>query len=264
VKKRIVAFLIITMLIGILVACGTTNDVSTNNSDGGKKELVMATSADFPPFEYVDTVKSEEIIGFDVDLVNKIGKKLNYEIKVKDMDFNGLIPALQANKVDFVMSGMAPTPERKKNVDFTDSYYTSNLLMVVDKKSKIKSFKDIKGKKVGVQVGSIQEAKAKELQKTVKFHLENRDRLPDLVQELSSGRMNAVIMEGVVSKGYLKTNKNLRTISIPNGETSGTAIAFPKGSKLTKKFNAELDKMKENGELDKLIVKWFGGQKSNE
>jgi arginine/lysine/histidine transporter system substrate-binding protein len=159
---------------------------------------------------------------------------------------------------------MAPTPERKKNVDFTDSYYTSNLLMIVDKKSKIKSFKDIKGKKVGVQVGSIQEAKAKELQKTVKFHLENRDRLPDLVQELSSGRMNAVIMEGVVSKGYLKTNKNLRTISIPNGETSGTAIAFPKGSKLTKKFNAELDKMKENGELDKLIVKWFGGQKSNE
>ena len=76
----------------------------------------MGTSADYPPFEFVDTAKGEEIIGFDIDLANLIGEKLGFEVKVENIDFNGLIPAIQAGKVDFVLAVVTPNPERDKVV----------------------------------------------------------------------------------------------------------------------------------------------------
>lgn len=83
----------------------------------------MGTSADYPPFEYIDTAKGDsEAIGFDVDLAKAIGKKLGYDVQVKDMEFGGLIPALQSNKVDLVLAGMTPTEKRKRT--WTSQTYT--------------------------------------------------------------------------------------------------------------------------------------------
>ncbi|PKG24862.1 transporter substrate-binding domain-containing protein [Niallia nealsonii] len=257
-KKRVAGLFISLICLFALSACSS----SSNSSENKDKQLVMGTSGDYPPFEYVDTANGEEIIGFDADLAKALGGKTGYEITVKDMDFNGLITSLQSGKVDFVMAGMEATPERKKNADFTEPYFRSDISMVVDKKSGIKTVEDIKGKVVGVQVGSIQAEKAKELQKIVDFQLETRDRVPDLVQEINSGRFDGVLMEDVVSKGYLEKNDNLTTISVPSNETGGAAIAFQKDSELTSKFNDALKEMKENGEMDKLVAKWFNGEKS--
>ncbi|WP_150909997.1 transporter substrate-binding domain-containing protein [Niallia taxi] len=253
-KKRVLGIVLLLVCM-LLAACGK----SASGGDGDKKQLVMGTSADYSPFEYIDTATSEDIIGFDVDLAKALGEKLGYEIVVKDMDFSGLITSLQSGKVDFVMAGMEPTPERSKNVDFTDSYFRSDILMVVAKDGDVQSFEDIKGKTVGVQIGSIQADKAKELQKEVDFQVETRDRVPDLVEELKSGRFDGVLMEEAVSKGYLKNNDSLKVISVPNNETIGASIAFQKDSEFTEKFNKELAVMKENGELDELVSKWFGG-----
>jgi len=259
-KKRIAGLFISLICFLALSACSSSSDSSKNNA----KQLVMGTSADYPPFEYVDTANGDDIIGFDADLAKALGEKTGYEIVVKDMDFNGLITSLQSGKVDFVMAGMEATEDRKENADFTDPYFRSDISMVVDKNSGIKAFEDIKDKVVGVQVGSIQAEKAKELQKTVDFQLETRDRVPDLVQEINSGRFDGVLMEDVVAKGYLKKNDNLTTIAVPSNETGGAAIAFQKDSKLTSKFNDALKEMKENGEMDKLVAKWFNGEKSLE
>ncbi len=257
-KKSFVGIVMLVVCMVGLAGCGQ----SASSVGDDKKQLVMGTSADYAPFEYIDTATSEEIIGFDVDLAKALGEKLGYEIVVKDMDFSGLITSLQSGKVDFVMAGMEPTPERSKNVDFTDSYFRSDISMVVPKDGDVQSFEDIKGKVVGVQIGSIQAEKAVELQKEVDFKIENRDRVPDLVEEINSGRFDGVLMEDVVSKGYMKNNDNLKVIPIPNNETGGASIAFPKDSELTEKFNGELAAMKENGEMDKLVSKWFGGVKS--
>ncbi|MEQ2465879.1 transporter substrate-binding domain-containing protein [Niallia sp. HCP3S3_B10] len=258
--KKLLTLMLLSIVV-VLSACGTSTDENSSNSDSGssdKKVLVMGTSADYAPFEYIDTAKSDDIIGFDIDLANALGEKLGYEIQVKDMDFSGLISALQSGKVDLVLSGMSPTPERAENVDFSDVYYTSKDLVITTKDSNIKTVKDLEGKKVGVQLGSIQEDAANEIAETVKITVENRDRIPQLIQEIKAGRFDAAIIEDVVATGYL--NKEDTLTSFPAKEANqdaGSAIAFPKGSELTSKFNDELKKMQDSGEIDELIVKWF-------
>ncbi|MGI8351929.1 transporter substrate-binding domain-containing protein [Niallia circulans] len=259
--KKLLALMLLSIVV-ILSACGASTDEKGSNSgyeSADKKVLVMGTSADYAPFEYIDTAKSDEIIGFDIDLAKALSEKLGYQIQVKDMDFSGLISALQSGKVDLVLSGMSPTPERAENVDFSDVYFTAKDLVVTTKDSNIKTVQDLDGKKVGVQLGSIQEDAAKEIAKTVKVTVENRDRIPQLIQEIKAGRFDAAIIEDVVAKGYLNKEDTLTSFPAKEAnEDAGSAIAFPKGSDLTEKFNAELKKMKDSGEIDKLVVKWFG------
>ena len=258
-KNAIILLLTMMMSVGLLAACGTSE--KANKKSGDKKELVMATSADYPPFEYVETGKSDEIIGFDVDLAKAIAKNLGYEVKVKDMDFSGLVQSLKSGQADIVLAGMTPTEKRKKNVDFSDIYYTAQHLVISKKDSGIETIEDLKGKTVGVQLGSIQEGKAEEINKQVPIKIENRNRIPDLIQEIKSGRLDAAIIEDTVAKGYLEKEKDFAGFTISDDpKEAGSAIAFPKNSDLTAKFNKELKKMKENGELQKLVVKWFGGE----
>src|SRR5690348_9044294 len=105
-KKSVALFLTMILLLGVLAACGTTKKDNAAGDSSTKKVLTMGTSADYPPFESVDTEKSKNIIGFDIDLANAIAGKLGYKVQVKDMDFSGLIQALKSGQVDFVMAGM--------------------------------------------------------------------------------------------------------------------------------------------------------------
>jgi ABC-type amino acid transport substrate-binding protein len=257
-KKLISLFVSSILLIGLLSACGTGGE-EKNESGEQKKVLKMGTSADYAPFEYIDTAKGNEIIGFDVDLAKMITKELGYKFEIVDMDFTGLIPALQSGKVDFVLAGMTPTKERKKSVDFSDVYYVSRNMIVSKKGSGIKTVKDLKGKTVGVQTGSIQEGEAQKIAKKVDMKIESRNRIPELIQEIQSGRFDAAIIEDTVARGYLKTsNGKLEGHTIPtNEQEAGSAIAFPKGSKLRDEFNKVLREKMKNGEVDKLIKKWF-------
>ncbi|MEH6991563.1 transporter substrate-binding domain-containing protein [Neobacillus drentensis] len=255
-KKVIGLFLIMILAVGLLAGCGESKD--DNASD---KTLVMATSADYAPFEYIESDKSDEIIGFDVDLANAIAGKLGYEVEVKDMDFGGLVQSLKSGQADFVLAGMTPTEKRKKNVDFSDIYYTAQHMVISKKDSGIATVEDLKGKTVGVQLGSIQEGKADEINETVAIKVENRNRIPELIQELKAGRFDAIIIEDTVAKGYLDKEADLTSFTISDDpEEAGSAIAFPKDSDLTEEFNKELQEMKDNGELQELIVKWFGGE----
>ncbi|UOY93918.1 transporter substrate-binding domain-containing protein [Ectobacillus sp. JY-23] len=253
--KKLLSILLTSLLVvGVLGAC------SKQEASDKKKVLVMGTSADYKPYEYIDSAKSDEIIGFDVDVAKYIAKELGYEIKIKDMDFTGLLAAMEAKKVDFVMAGMTPTEERKKNADFTDVYFTAKNL-VISKDGVVQKVEDLKGKTVGVQTGSIQEGKAKDIQKTTEIKITDRNRIPELFEELKAGRVDAIIIEDTVAKGYLKKMSELKSIEIPEAsDEAGSAIAFPKGSKQTEEFNKVIEKMQKNGEMEKLVKKWFGGE----
>ncbi|KFM99883.1 ABC transporter substrate-binding protein [Bacillus clarus] len=258
-KKLLSISFALILIVSMFSACsnGETKEANTN-----KKVLVMGTSADYKPYEYVEASKSDAIIGFDVDIAKYIGKELGYEVKVKDMDFGGLLASLSSGKVDFVMAGMTPTPDRKKNADFTDIYFVAKNMIVSKKDSNIKSLEDLKGKKVGVQTGSIQEEKAAEFKKQVDFKAEGRDRIPEIVQEIKAGRFDAAILEDTVAKNYLEKMKELQGIEIQEApEEVGAAIALPKNSDKTEEFNKVIKKMQENGEMDKLVKKWFGSGK---
>ncbi|MDF2856147.1 MAG: artP [Neobacillus sp.] len=259
-KKALILFISMILFAGLLAGCGTSEDNKTNEKEDDKV-LVMATSADYPPFEYIETGKSDEIIGFDVDIAKAIASKLGYEVQVKDMDFGGLVQSLKSGQADFVLAGMTPTEKRKKNVDFSDIYYTAQHMIISKNDSGIEKLEDLEGKTVGVQLGSIQEGKAQEINEKVAIKIENRNRIPELIQEMKAGRFDAAIIEDTVAKGYFENEKDLRGFTISDDpEEAGSAIAFPKNSELTEKFNKELQAMKENGELQELVVKWFGGE----
>lgn len=107
---------------------GTLPDMNSGAA-GGK--LVMGTSAGFPPFEYLDD--KNQVIGVDVDIMAAVAKKLNKELVVENMDFDGLIPALNSGKIDAIAAGMTVTDERKVNVDFSDPYFDASQVVLVRK-----------------------------------------------------------------------------------------------------------------------------------
>ncbi|HEY9825007.1 MAG TPA: ABC transporter substrate-binding protein/permease [Stenomitos sp.] len=225
----------------------------------GKGELVMITSPDYPPYEFYDTTGGErKIVGFDVDIANTLARELGFKLKIQESDFNGLIPALQAGRADFVMAGMTPTPERKKNVDFSIIYYDAKDTIVAPKGSNLKTPADLKGKQVGVQLGTIQEQNAQAIAKKVPgIQLKQLNKVPDIIQEIRANRIQAAIIEDTVAQGFIQSNPDLEYTAIASEEQSGSAIAFPKGSKLVAPFNQVLSKMKGSGELETLATKWF-------
>ena len=254
-RRALILALTLAASLGAIAGCG-----SSEESDSGAQKLVMATSADYPPYEFYETAKGEgEPIGFDIDIATYITDELGYELEVKDMDFNGIIPALQSNRVDFAMSGMTPTEERKQSVDFSSIYYDAKNTIVAQEGSEYQSYQDLAGKKVGVQLGTTQQEEAKSKAEEIgDITIEPRNKVSDLIQEVKAGRIDAAIIEDTVAKGYINNNPDLVFTPIEeDGEFSGSAIAFPKDSELTEKFEAVLQEMKENGELDKLVKKWF-------
>ncbi|MCC3358727.1 transporter substrate-binding domain-containing protein [Bacillus sp. REN16] len=258
-KKFLLASLITILSLAVLAACGTSDDNATGSKEGtdAKKVLTMGTSADFPPFETIDE-KTGEFIGFDIELAKQIADKLGYELKIENMDFGGLISALQAERLDFIISGMSATAERKESVDFSTEYHKSGEMFVTLKDSDVKKLEDLDGKKVGVQLGSIQEEGAKKIKKDTLKNLEISalNKAPELIQELKSGRIDAVYLDKTVAVGFIE-ELDLAGFDDPTEASPGMAVAFAKGSELTEEFNKVLEEMKTNGELEKLEKQWI-------
>lgn len=267
-RRRFVATTLISAALTgtILTACNQSgSEPAASGPDaggaaGGGQTLVMATSADYPPYEFVDTAGgTEEIVGFDVDIARAITEKLGYELEINNIDFNGLIPALQADRADFVMAGMTPTEERKQNVDFSEIYYDAKQTILSLQSNAITDPKQLDGKKVGVQLGSIQEGLAKDLVEAGStMEVVPLNRINEIIQEIKSGRIDAAIIEDTVARGFLEANPDLQASLIPEEGPAGSAIAFPKGSELVDDFNTALQEMKDSGEMEALIKKWFG------
>ncbi|HEY9778798.1 MAG TPA: ABC transporter substrate-binding protein/permease [Leptolyngbyaceae cyanobacterium] len=243
------------LLINILIGQGAINKVIAQAADAGRK-LVMVTSADYPPYEFRNTaIGNNEIIGFDVDIAKYITKELGYQLEIRDTDFSGIIPALQSKRADFAMAGMTPTAERKKNVDFSNIYYEAKNTIVTKKGSSLKTPVELAGKTVGVQLGSTQEKAA---QKFKNVRLKQLNRTSEIIQEVKAGRVDGAIIENSIATGFIANNPDLEFNTIPsNTEEAGSAIAFPQGSARVDDFNRVLAQMKQSGEIDKLVKKWF-------
>jgi His/Glu/Gln/Arg/opine family amino acid ABC transporter permease subunit len=257
-KWFVFIFVVIMVATGAIAHPFNHNRVNAQSAIG-KEELVMITSPDYPPYEFYDTAGGErKIVGFDVDIANTIARELGFKLKIQESDFNGLIPSLQAGRADFVMAGMTPTPERKKNVDFSIIYYDAKDTIVAPKGSNLKQPKDLKGKQVGVQLGTIQEKNAQAIAKKVSgMQVKQLNKVPDIIQEIRAKRIDAAIVEDTVAQGFIQSNPDLEYTAIFSEEQSGSAMAFPKGSKLVEPFNKVLYKMKGGNELEALAKKWF-------
>ncbi|WP_370512368.1 ABC transporter substrate-binding protein [Planomicrobium sp. CPCC 101110] len=243
-----------TLLLG---ACGSTEESQTGSEGASEdKVLEMATSADFAPFESRNP--EGEFVGFDIDLANHIADELGYELKITDMKFDGLIGALQNNRVDMVLSGMSATDERKENVDFSTEYNRSGEIFITTKDSSIKSLEDLEGKTLGVQLGSIQEEGANQIKadEGINFEIKALDESGALIQELLSNRVDAVYMDKAAGFGYTEA-QDLAHFDDPTTSSPGMAVAFPKGSELVDDVNKVLKEAEESGKLQELKDKWL-------
>ncbi|WP_214734176.1 transporter substrate-binding domain-containing protein [Exiguobacterium sp. s154] len=245
------------LLAGTLMMSAVLLGACSQETEGeatGQKTLVMGTSADYFPYEFVDTANGDAIVGFDIEIAETITERLGYELKIEDMDFGSLLGALNSGRVDFVMAGMTPTEERKENADFSDIYLSAtNLIMTKDES--LQAIEDLSSKKIGVQTASIQENIAKE--QAPDAELVSLNKIPEIVQELNTGRIDAMVIEDTVAQKYLDQDDSFYTFALKEDGEKGSAAAFKIDDELRDQFNEELNKMMESGEIDELVKKWF-------
>lgn len=265
--KKLLGLTLAAMMTMSLVGC-------SSNSDGGEETaeklqqikdagvLVVGTSADYAPYEFHKQIDGKDkIVGFDITMAEEIAKDLGVKVEYKDMDFDGLLGALEAEKVDIVLSGMTPDEERKKSVDFSELFYEDSNVCIVKKgkEDSIKSEDDLKKLKVGVQSGTTQAdfitgdlgiTSAKQLK-----------RMPDLMLDLQNGNIDVIV-----------TGKNVANINIDQydglaiGKTTvgkdvaeSTAAAIKKSNdkvdntSLVEAINNTIKRLKEENKMDEYM-----------
>ncbi|MDR3673215.1 MAG: transporter substrate-binding domain-containing protein [Holophaga sp.] len=216
----------------------------------------VATDATFPPLEFVQNGKRT---GFDIELIEAIAKTLGRPVQWVDIDFKGLIPGLIANRFDVAASGIYMTDERRKVVDFTDSYYSGGLVAIVRRDTKaINQPADLAGKKVSVQVGTKSVAYLKDTYPTVqRVEVEKNQEMFDL---LLIGRVDAVVTGRPAAAEFAKAQPSVRVLDKAL-TTELYGFALRKGDPLTGQMNQALQKLRANGSYNALVTRWFGAGK---
>jgi len=268
-KKGLMKKIIATAVLGImtmgLAGCGSSNDKnSASKTDLLEKiqkngKLVVGMSADYAPYEfhYIDENGKDVIGGFDVDIANEIANKIGVNLVIQEMDFDALVSALPAEKVDLVISGMNPTEERAKVVDFSEVYYNSKhgILVRAEDADKYQTFADLEGAKVGVQLGSTQEKIAKT--EIPNVNLQQLSNINNLILELKAGKVDAIVMEKPVAEMAVKSNPELAVGKpIYEEQTGGNAVGIAKNNpQLLAKVNEVITELNESGKMDEYIEK---------
>lgn len=234
--KKLLGLTLAAMMTMSLVGCSSSGDNGESGEVADKLQqikdsgvLKVGTSAEYSPYEFHKVVDGEDkIVGFDDFIVQEIAKDMGVKVEYTDMDFDGLLGALQADKVDIVLAGMTPNEERKKSVDFSEIYYTNSNVCIVakGKEDSIKSSDDLKKLKVGVQKGTTQaDYVTGDLGITNATQLK---KIPDLMLELQNGKIDVIVTGKAVAQINVKNYKNVAigntTVGDEVAETAAAAI----------------------------------------
>ena len=253
-KKLVILMMSVIAAVAMLTAGCGGNDKADKSAE---KVLRVGTEPTFAPFEF-QKEGSKEYTGFDMDLARAIGKQMGYKVEIQNMGFDALIPALNAGNIDMVAAGMSITEERQKAVTFSDPYYTSGLIVMVNKdNTEVKSIKDLEGKRIAVQIGTTGENKARNV-KDAKVTAYNTN--TEAALELQNKGVDAVINDSPVVGYYLAQGGNKTAMTVGDVmEAEQYGLAVKKGNdKLAGEINKALAELKKNGEYDKIYKTWFG------
>ncbi|MCT4710911.1 ABC transporter substrate-binding protein ArtJ [Enterobacteriaceae bacterium H11S18] len=221
------------------------------------EKISFGSSATYPPFESLNA--SNQIVGFDIDLAKALCKQMQADCTFTNHAFDSLIPSLKFRKYDAVISGMDITPERSKQVAFTDPYY-ANSAVVIAKKGAFKSLNELKGKRVGMENGTTHQKYLQDKHpeiKTVSY-----DSYQNAIIDLKNGRLDGVFGDTAVVNEWLKTNPQLGTVGehVTDPQYFGTGLGIavrPENKALLKKLNDALAAIKADGTYQKISDQWF-------
>lgn len=236
--KKIVAVLLSVVLIAALAACG----------GGSKDTLIMATNANFPPYEYHEDGK---IVGIDAEIAQAIADKLGLELQIEDMEFGAIIDAVASGKADVGIAGMTVDPDRLENVNFSDTYATATQVIIVASDSDIASADDLADKSVGVQENTTGDMYVSDDYPDA--DVQRYKNGADAVQALAQGKLDAVVIDNEPAKVFVSENEGLKIVESPYA-LEEYAIAIAKDNEdLLEKVNKALGELREDGTLQSII-----------
>lgn len=275
--KKLIAALLAGTMVFSLSACGskdtaaTATDAATDaveteaadtasdaeeteaaDSTGGT--LVMATNAEFPPYEYYE---GGEIIGIDADIARAIAEDMGMELRIDDMKFDSIVAAVQSGKADFGAAGMTVIEDRLVSVNFSDTYAEAKQVIIIKEDSEIASADDLAGKRVGVQLGTTGDILADDIEDG---DIVRYDKGAEAVMALTQDKIDAVIIDNEPAKVFVSENEGLKTIDDAY-EIEEYAIAVAKdNTELLDKINESIANLKESGKLQEIIDSYISAE----
>jgi polar amino acid transport system substrate-binding protein len=244
VKKLFLAVLIGVVLISVLPGCGQET-----------LKIRIATDATWPPFEYVDE-QTMDIVGFDIDLIKAIADEAGLDIEILNVSWDPLLAGMAQGQYDAAISAMTITEERKEVMLFSNPYFEAGQLVTVEfDNTDIKSKEDLGGKTVGAQIGT---TGSFEVEKIAGATLKTYDDIGLAMQDLMNGQIDAVIADNPLAMGYANKNPDkLKTVgAVFTSEYYGIAVSKTK-PEILERINEGLAKVKAEGLIDELILKWL-------
>lgn len=265
-KKFFALMLALTMSLS-MIACGSQQAASDADADAGNAaqeestKLVLGTSADYAPFEfmYADSTGTMQYAGIDVSAAQYIADEMGKELQVENMNFDYLLASLAKGDYDIVMAAMEATPERLNAADFSDPYYTDIPPMILVQASAADSYQtlaDFAGKSVGAQAATTKEAIVTDEMEGA--NLVSLTLVTDLVNELAYGKIDAVVLDGAVAQEYADANPDL--VVAPASDELGSAepycVAVAKGDPkgLLPAINEAIAKMSAENKIEQFIA----------
>jgi ABC-type amino acid transport substrate-binding protein len=267
-KKFMKSIIAATMVVAMAFTVGCSSkpaqeqpkEDATSGATNAKAEanggtLTMATNAEFPPYEFYG--EGGEVVGIDAEIAAAIAEKLGMELKISDMAFDSIIPAVVSGKADFAAAGMTVTEERKANVDFSNTYVkASQAIIVKADNTEITNADDLAGKSIGVQLGTTGDLYASDVTESVQRYNKGFE----AVQALAQDKIDAVLIDDQVAKALAAENADVKVLDTPF-TVEEYAIAVKKGNtELLDKINTALAELEESGKLQEIVDKYISAE----
>ena len=252
-KKKLLSLVLVAAMALAAVACGS-KEAAAPAATEEKEVLVMATNAEFPPYEYYE---GQEIVGIDAEIAAVIAEKLGCELKIEDMAFDSIIAAVTSGKADFGLAAMTVTEDRLESVNFSDTYATATQVVIVAEDSEIAGVADLEGKKIGVQLGTTGDIYAEDVADAT---IERYNKGFEAVQALAQGKIDAVIIDNEPAKVFVAENEGIKILEEDFAVEEYAAAIAKENTELLEKVNTALAELTEDGTLQAIVDKYISAE----
>ena len=252
-KSLLLVLALIVLMTFVFSACG----ISSTKWDG--KVLKVGVDDTYPPMEFRD--EKNNLVGFDVDLAKAIGEQLGVEVEFISTTWDGIFPALKANKFDCIISSASMTKEKLKNFLYSKPYLSNGQYIVVKPEdNSINKPEDLKGKNVGAQINTTSSRAAEKYQKITEFKLTTYDQVIQPFADLKTGRIDAIVVDEMVAKDYESKDPESYKVTTAKLTNEPIGIVYSKANtELKDKVDAIIDGLRADGSLKKISETWLQG-----